>query len=261
MREYGPAPGELYANNPYANPYVGAGAGAGAGAGGAAGVGVARARSTRDPGAFASGFQDGATPYPAFAGPAAFQSGAYGNVGHGSSGNGNGNAGGGGGYDALVDAAGVGVQRGMSLNHHMGMLDYDQQQQQQQQSLYPSHQQQQSESDLARNTSQATTSHASSTLVGSPPLPKEKEQPPYAAHYAPGPVQETGDHEGAYGGYTDEAQTQKHGDRDRESYYDDDEDDDEDGRPPRVLKVRFMISISVLTEGSAALEKSDRSLA
>ncbi|KAG6894403.1 hypothetical protein C0992_006243 [Termitomyces sp. T32_za158] len=64
MRDLGPAPGELY-NNPYAT-------------GGAAGVGVARARSTRDPGAFASGLQDGSTPYPAFSGPAAFQSGAYG---------------------------------------------------------------------------------------------------------------------------------------------------------------------------------------
>ncbi|KAG6893922.1 hypothetical protein C0992_008168, partial [Termitomyces sp. T32_za158] len=98
MRDLGPAPGELY-NNPYAT-------------GGAAGVGVARARSTRDPGAFASGFQDGATPYPAFLGPAAFQSGAYGvGAGHDS-------------FGAGVGAGvGAGMQRGMSLKHHPN-VDY-----------------------------------------------------------------------------------------------------------------------------------------
>ncbi|KAG6893846.1 hypothetical protein C0992_008435, partial [Termitomyces sp. T32_za158] len=143
MRDLGPAPGELY-NNPYAT-------------GGAAGVGVARARSTRDPGAFASGFQDGATPYPAFLGPAAFQSGAYGvGAGHDSFGVG------------VGAGVGAGMQRGMSLNHHpnvdyatglavpAGLAPW---------AVRPAV--------LARNPSQVTynTTHASSTLADSSASP------------------------------------------------------------------------------------------
>ncbi|KAG6899506.1 hypothetical protein C0993_009614 [Termitomyces sp. T159_Od127] len=211
MRDLGPAPAELY-NNPYVT----------GGAAGAAGVGVARARSTRDPGAFASGFQDGATPYPAFAGPAAFQSGAYGN---------------GGGYDSLDTGVGVGIgagmQRGMSLNHHPN-VDYatNDQEQQYSQGLHPGQYVQQS--DLVRNPSQVTysTTHASSTLASSPASPPlSKEQSPYAANYASAPVQEVD--EGAYGGYTDDLEGARHMQEGRHSYQHDDEDE---GRP-KILKV------------------------
>lgn len=68
MRELGPGVGEVY------NPHGGAGmhdagmmaTGAGAGA---AGIGVMRARSTKDPGGYASALNDGSSPYPAFARP------------------------------------------------------------------------------------------------------------------------------------------------------------------------------------------------
>ncbi|KAF8057372.1 hypothetical protein FPV67DRAFT_1657736 [Lyophyllum atratum] len=86
-----------------------------------AGVGVARSRSTRDPGAWANGLQEGARPYPAFAGPGAYQP--Y--VSEGAVASGYHNAAPAsvqGGYD------GAGVQRGISLNHNQ----YPQQQGQRQ---------------------------------------------------------------------------------------------------------------------------------
>lgn len=69
MREM--VPGEVYDPAIYGAAGIGAGtAGIGAGAAGigagAAGIGVARARSRGD---FAAGLQEGASPYPAFAGP------------------------------------------------------------------------------------------------------------------------------------------------------------------------------------------------
>ncbi|KAG6852711.1 hypothetical protein C0991_009638 [Blastosporella zonata] len=218
MREMGPAPGELYS--------------------GAAGVGVARARSTRD-GAFATGLQEGATPYPAFAGPGAYQSGAYG-------------AGGGGANADLLDATGMGVGagvgaggglgRGMSLNHHSipphpaalatGYTGYDLQSQP---GYYPNPYPQQQQQDLSRNTSAYT-----GTTLASSSSPPPKEQQSYGAHYAsrPGAVheQEEGEQD-AYGGYMDEPQ---HPDALRKesvgSYYDEDEEEGE-GRGARVLKV------------------------
>ncbi|KAG6915088.1 hypothetical protein DXG01_013535, partial [Tephrocybe rancida] len=216
MRDMGPAPGELYGSSAPGSVY----------SGGAAGVGVARARSTRDPGAFASGLQEGATPYPAFAGPGAYQSGAYGNAGQT-------------GVNAdLLDAAGMGVGagagagvgRGMSLSHHPSQpqpqVYYDQSQQQ-----YPNpHAQPQQ--DLLRNPSATPSQYTGTTLASASPPPKEPQS--YAAHYAngPGPVHE--EDEDAYGGYTDEPQhAQGKGGDDTSSYY----EDDEERTVPRVLKV------------------------
>ncbi|KAG5735298.1 hypothetical protein E4T56_gene10956 [Termitomyces sp. T112] len=213
MRELGPGPGEIYTG-----PYVPGGTA------GAAGVGVARARSTRDPGAFASGFQEGSTPYPAFAGPAAFHSGAYG-------------TGNGGVHDFLDTGVEPSVTRGMSLNHHQGADYGTYDHQQHSQGLHPGQYFQQS--DLARNPSQATyntTSLASSMLAGSPaPPPLSNEGPSYAAHYASVPVQEAG--ENAHGGYTDEPHGARQKQEDRQTHDDDDDDEDEDEGRPRVLKV------------------------
>ena len=66
MREI--APGELYSPDPYASHAGGYAAGAAAG-GAMAGVGVARARSQRDAGGYGAALNEGAAPYPAFAGP------------------------------------------------------------------------------------------------------------------------------------------------------------------------------------------------
>ncbi|KAG6917187.1 hypothetical protein DXG01_003530 [Tephrocybe rancida] len=204
MRDAGPAPGELY------------------GSGGAAGVGVARARSTRDPGAFASGLQEGATPYPAFAGPGAYQSGVYGNTDHTGM------------KTDLLEATGVGVGagagtgvgRGMSLNHYPSQpqVYYDQSQQR-----YPNPQQ-----DLLRNPSATASQYTGTTLASASPPPKELQS--YTAHYASGPGPDEGD---AYGGYIDEPRhALGEGRDDAGNYY----EHDEERAVPRVLKVSIIPS-------------------
>ncbi|KAF5372314.1 hypothetical protein D9615_009229 [Tricholomella constricta] len=214
----GPGPGEVY------NPY---------GAAGAAGVGVARARSTRDPGAFASGLQEGTTPYPAFARPGhGYQP--Y-NANHNVGNNNNNNAYGAGvGYDRgpgspefdLLDAAGMGagagagagvgagMKRGISLNHNANSI------QSAPPPMYPTSTsahaypyQHPSQAEVLRQPSQARSaestaySHARSgsgsgtgTGTGTPQVREG-----YATHYAGAPApqqqQEEEEEEDAYGGY------------------------------------------------------------
>ncbi|KAG6814888.1 hypothetical protein H0H87_006772 [Tephrocybe sp. NHM501043] len=177
-----------------------------------AGVGVARARSSRDPGAFASGLQDDATPYPAFSGPGAYSSGAYGHLNSTSPPPNN----------DLLNAAGLGgaaVSRGISLNYHQSNTPYPA-------ALAPGFtsdsDQQHEQQDLSRNTS-GYTSTSATLASASPPPPKD-----YAAHYANGPVVD----EDAYGGYTDDVLGRK---QSAGSYYDDDSDAEDDR--PKVLKV------------------------
>jgi len=208
--------GELY------NPYTAAAA---AGVAGAAGVGVARARSTRDPGQFANGLNEGSAPYAAFAGPTygpgqgsqnGYNNGGGG--GNGAYGNGNGGAygpAGAGGYPRgpgspefdLLDAAGMnhgngndappgaaimglgagGVQRGMSLSHN-----------QQQQQPQPTPQQQYAAAGPQRSMSQgnrsAESAYSSSVYTqfsagypsgGNGGQGGPHQQPPMPSHYAP----------------------------------------------------------------------------
>ncbi|GLB45598.1 hypothetical protein LshimejAT787_2400560 [Lyophyllum shimeji] len=213
MRELGPSPGDIY------NAY---------GAAGAAGVGVARARSTRDPGAFANGLQDGAMPYAAFAGPAYHnpqqpqpQQQQYANMGHGY------NRGPGSPEYDLLEAAGLGAAAAG-------------QQQQQYAPQPPGYLPNPFANDYP--TSSAAPAPAYTNPSGVSP-------PPEKAGYAPRPaVQE--DAEDAYGGYVGDggraqsASGHSQGQESAGSVYDDEhqhhgqeEEEEEEREVPRVLKV------------------------
>ncbi|KAG6811518.1 hypothetical protein H0H92_007072 [Tricholoma furcatifolium] len=179
MRELSPPPQELY-GVPYAPSNAGQ-----------AGVGVARARSTllssrASPGAdpslaFASGLQEGSTPYPAFAGPGAYATGAYG-----------------------AD----GVKRGMSLSHSQSPPPQLQPGYNPHEELYNSHSHQQ---DIARNPS-ATTYGTSATYVSGAPSPKPYNVEPVHEHSREESVYD-GDEGLAYGGYEEDDEQEHTGQR------------------------------------------------
>ncbi|TFK35422.1 hypothetical protein BDQ12DRAFT_668516 [Crucibulum laeve] len=204
MRElsHAPGPGEIF------DPYT-AGAAGLAGAG-AAGIGVARARSMRD-GGYAAGLQEGASPYPAFAGPSGpshppGQDGYTGGAGNGFRGPGSAE------FDLLEAAgivpgvgAGAGLVRGKSQYSPGGSPQQGQQQ--------PPYQDLNRSRSLGSNELYNTTpSPQAYPPTAQPTYPQAKPQgqaptattpESYAAHYEPGYQSNNGD-EDAYGGYVDE---------------------------------------------------------